>query len=325
MTLRVGLRIASQPFEEMNMSKAIVFANYGGPDVLQLVEVPSVAPKSGEVQVRVRAAGVQPFDALFRSGAAQRWAPANFPQRLGNEWSGTIESIGAGVTTFSVGDQVLGWAMLTAYGEHVVVSVDQLVRKPQQMLWSEAGALPASGQTASTGLEELNVGDGQTVLIHAAAGGVGSFAVQIARAKGATVIGTASERNQDYLKSLGAIPVVYGDNLVQKIRSVAPSGVDAALVAVDSAEAMEASIELVADKGRIGTVAFSPLARQLGIRQLSTERSVTRLNELVTMYASGQLRVNIQREFPLAEATEAHRLIEGGHVRGKVVLMVDHD
>jgi enoyl reductase len=309
----------------MNMSKAIVFSSYGGPEVLHLAEVPIVAPKSGEVLVRVRAAGVQPFDALFRSGAAQRWVPANFPQRLGNEWAGTIEAIGSGVTMFSAGDEVLGWAMLTAYGEHVVVSVDQLVRKPPQMPWSEAGALTASGQTASTALQELNVGDGQTVLIHAAAGGVGSFAVQIALAKGATVIGTASERNRDYLRSLGAIPVIYGDNLVQKIRSGSPGGIDAALVAVDSAEAMQASIELVADKSRVGTVTFSPLARQLGIRQLSTERSVNRLNELVTMYSAGQLRVNLQREFPLADATEAHRLIEGGHVRGKIVLMVSHD
>lgn len=307
------------------MSKAVVFDSYGRPDVLRLADVDSGTPKAGEVRVLVRAAGVQPFDALFRSGAAQQWVPAHFPQRLGNEWAGTIDEVGSGVSSFSIGDEVLGWAMLASYAEHVVVSVDHLVRKPPQMTWNDAGVLSASGQTASAALEQLGIIDGETVLVHAAAGGVGSFAVQIARAMGAKVIGTASEHNHDYLRSLGAIPVTYGEKLIEHVRSASPGGVDAALVAVDSAEALRASIELIADKHRIGTTAYQPLAKALGIRQLSTDRSIARLTELTKMYIDGKLRVVLQRAFPLAQAAEAHREIESGHVRGKIVLTVPYD
>jgi enoyl reductase len=307
------------------VSKAIVFLSYGGPEVLQLLDVPLEDTGPGEVRVRVRAAGVQPFDALFRSGAAHRWVPAKFPQRLGNEWAGTIDAVGSDVTAFTVGDEVLGWAMLKAYGESLVVSVDQIVPKPPELPWGEAGALSASGQTASTAIDELGVTQGQTIVIHAAAGGVGSFAVQIARAKGARVIGTASECNHDYLRSLGAIPVTYGHNLLQQIRLISPGGVDAALVAVDSAEAIRTSTEIVADKSRIGTVAFNPLARELGIRQLSTDRSVKRLDSLVKMYTDRHLKISLQQKFQLADSAAGHRLIEGGHVRGKIVLMVHHD
>ncbi len=307
------------------MSKAIVFDHYGTPDVLHLVDVPLGVLQHGQVRIRVRTAGVQPFDALFRSGVAQRWVPAKFPQRLGNEWAGVIYELAPGVRGLSIGDEVLGWAMLTSYAEHVVVSVSDLVVKPKRMPWSEAGVLTASGQTALAAIHELGISERQTLLIHAAAGGVGSFACQIARSRGARVVGTASEHNHDYLKSLGVIPVTYGHDLTRQVRLVSPDGVDAALVLVDSMEAIQVSTELVADKSRIGTVAFSPSAREHGIRQLSTVRSIERLTELVEMYLDGMLRVFVQQEFPLGNAVEAHRLIEEGHTRGKIVLVVSHD
>lgn len=307
------------------MSKAVVFDHYGPADVLHFIEIPLAVPQPGQVRIRVRSAGVQPFDALFRSGAAHRWVPATFPQRLGNEWAGTIDELAPDVTGFSIGEGVFGWAMLASYAEHVVVNATDFVAKPQQMPWSEAGALSASGQTALAAIHELDVKAGQTLLIHAAAGGVGSFASQIARARGARVIGTASERNHDYLRSLGVSPVTYGHDLTGQIRLVAPDGVDAALVLVDSMEAIQVSLELVGEKNRIGTVAFSSAAREHGIRQLGTVRSIERLTELVELYQSGDLQIFLQQEIPIANAAEAHRLIEDGHTRGKIVLTVNHD
>jgi enoyl reductase len=265
---------------------------------------------------------VQPFDALFRSGTAHQWVPARFPQRLGNEFAGVVDALGDGVTGWRTGAEILGWAMLSSYAEHVVVGVDDIVGKPATMSWRDAGVLSASGQTAATALAALGVGQGDTVLIHAAAGGVGTFAVQIAAARGATVVGTASPRNHDYLHALGAIPVAYGDGLAERVRSAAPTGVDVALDASGTVAALHTSLELVGDPARIGTVAFQPAADQLGVRRLSTDRSVAQLAALTALHTAGRLRVSIHHAYPLAEAAEAHRTVETGHVRGKVVLLV---
>jgi enoyl reductase len=290
------------------MSRAVVFDRYGDPDVLHVIDTEAPRPGRGQIGVAVKAAGVQPFDALFRSGAARQWVPATFPQRLGNEFAGIAED----------GTEVLGWAMLGSYAEHVVVGVDDVVPKPAGMPWEEAGVLSASGQTAASALTQLGVKAGETVVIHAAAGGVGSFAVQIARARGATVIGTASRHNHDYLRELGAIPVEYGDGVAERIRAATPSTVDVALDASGTVEALEASREFT---DRVGTVAWQPAADQLGVRRLSTERSAAQLRELTALYEAGRLRVEIQQAYPLDEAAQAHRAIETGHVRGKLVLV----
>jgi enoyl reductase len=304
------------------VSRVVVFDAYGGPEVLRVVEVEPAWPAPGQVRVRVRAAGVQPFDALFRSGAAHPWVPARFPQRLGNELAGVVDAVGDGVEDWRFGQEVLGWAMLSSYAEHVVVGAGDIVAKPASMSWVDAGVLSASGQTAATAVALLGVGKDDTVLVHAAAGGVGTFAVQIARARGATVIGTASPRNHASLRELGAIPVTYGDGLVARVRAATPDGVNAALDASGTVAALHASLELVGDRNRIGTVAFQPAADQLGVRRLSTERSVTRLTELTELYTAGHLRVFVQQEYPLEGAAEAHQSIETGHVRGKLVLVV---
>lgn len=149
------------------MATAIVFDEYGGPDVLHPSEVPEPVPGPGQVRVRVRAAGVQSFDCLFRGGATHRWMPANFPQTLGNEFTGVIDAVGDGAD-FSAGDEVLGWSMLACYAECVVAGEGQIVAKPAGMPREQAGVVPASGQTASTAMSELGVGGGDTVLIHAA-------------------------------------------------------------------------------------------------------------------------------------------------------------
>lgn len=230
--------------------------------------------------------------------------------------------MGEGVTNFSVGDEVLGWALLACYAEYVVVDVNQIVHKPQGMPWKEAAVISASGQTAHTALQELGVSKGETVLIHAAAGGVGTFAVQLAQVWGAHVIGTASERNHEYLQSLGAAPVAYGTGLADRVRNVAPSGVDVALDAAGG-DALRSSVELIEDRSRIGTIVSFELVEKLGVLAIRSQRSVERLMELVTLYTQGKLSIHIRTTFPLEQAADAHREVETGHGRGKVVLTID--
>lgn len=302
------------------MSRAVVFESYGPPEVLKVVDVACSDPQAGEVKVRVHSAGVQPFDCLFRSGAARQWMPAHFPQRLGNEFAGVIDAVGPGETLWSVGDEVLGWSLFDAYAEEIVVKTSQLIAKPANMPWNEAGVLSASGQTAAAAIADIRLIAGETVLIHGASGGVGSFAVQLARAIGAKVIGTASVGSHAYLSELGALPVAYGPGLSERVRALAPEGVAAALVLANSEDAVHSSLELGVDRQRIGVVAYVAVAEQLGLRRVSTRRSREQLQGLAEMYATGHLRIAIERVFGLEEASAAHAALEAGHVRGKIVV-----
>lgn len=302
--------------------KAAAISTFGPPDVLQVMDFDKPHAGVGQVRVKVKAAGIQPFDLAVRSSG---WVPpgmkVRYPQILGNEFAGIIDQVGDKVTDFSVGNEVLGWALLACYAEYVVVNVDQIVHKPKNMSWEEAGAITASGQTAHTALQELGVNKGDTILIHAAAGGVGTFAVQLAKAWGATVIGTASKRNHEYLRKLGAIPVTYGADLVNRVRELAPDGVDVAFDAAGD-DALLASLELVENKERIGTIVAFDLAKELCVRPIRSQRSVNRLTELVDLYSQGELQIHIRKTFPLHLAPDAHREIESGHGRGKVVLTI---
>ncbi|MFE2111415.1 NADP-dependent oxidoreductase [Kitasatospora sp. NPDC059463] len=299
--------------------KAVTVPRFGGPEVLRVTAVPDPVPGPGEVRVRVYAAGVQPVDLAIREGRAPAGvevAPGLIP---GNEFAGVVDRLGEGVRDWAVGDEVLGFRLLGCAAELVTADAARLVRKPAGMPWEHAGALSASGQTAHLALTELKAGEGDTVLVHGAAGGVGTVAVQLARAWGATVIGTASERNHGYLRELGAIPVAYGEGLVGRVRAVAPRGVDAAFDAAGRG-ALEASVELVADRARIGTVVDYPAARRLGVLGIRGERTAARLAGLVGLWEAGALRLEIADTFPLGRAADAHRLVGTGHVRGKVVL-----
>ncbi|KQV17309.1 hypothetical protein ASC97_30525 [Rhizobium sp. Root1203] len=303
------------------MPRVVVFSEYGPPDVLHVVDRQEPVPAPNEVLIRVEAAGVQPFDAMFRAGYARQWAPAHFPQPLGNEFAGTIVGIGENLREFKIGDRVLGWSRGDAYADVITVPANQMVIKPEHMSWPEAGALSASGQTASTALGALDLAKGETLLVHAAAGGVGSFAVQIAVEHGIRVIGTASEVNHDYLRELGAIPVDYHGDLVANVRAVAPSGIDASLIAVGGEPPLEASVALVSNRTRIVTVAFEASTERYGITRVGTQRSQERLLSLTALYDAGKLHVPVGQVFALTEAADAHRLIETGHSRGKAVIV----
>lgn len=300
---------------------AAVFRTFGGPEVLEVSEVETPSPARTEVRVRVRAAGVQAYDCAVRGGWNPPGMTLEFPQIVGNDFAGVIDAVGEDVRGFSVGDEVFGWALLSCYAQYLVVSADQIVAKPAAMPWEEAGAFSASAQTAHTVLEALEVGSGDTLLVHAAAGGVGTITVQLAKQRGATVIGTASERNHDYLRNLGALPVTYGEGLVNRVRAVAPDGVTAALDGIGG-EALDVSVELVKDRNRIGTLVDFGRVEELGVRAIFSQRSAARLQELADLYAAGKLHIEVSRAFPLEAAADAHREVETGHVRGKVALTV---
>ena len=304
--------------------KAITFNRLGPPDVLQLTELPVPSAGPGTVRVRVKTAGVMPIDAKVRSGSVPYAQSHPFPIIPGNEFAGIIDEVGDGVSEFVRGDEVIGFTLFGGYAEYVVVSCDQLVRKPAGMPWETAGGFTGNGQGAHMALEAIRIQPGDTVLIHGAAGGLGTFAVQLALAWGAgRATGTPTEATHDHPRRLGAIPLGYGDGLAARVRAIAPAGVDAALHAGGGDDiALQASVDLVQDTSRIVAMVPSVQAQTLGIRQLTGTRSKERLAELVRIYNEGKVDIHIRKVLPLDQAREAHREIESGHGRGKIVLSV---
>lgn len=300
--------------------RAVLCERNGPPEVLRLADLPVPEPGPGQVRVRVRAGGVQPFDVYVRRGDPEFRQP--LPHQLGNEFAGVVDRPGPGVSEWAPGDAVLGWAPMTALADFVLADRDAIITKPVTMPFEVAGALSASGQTALAALDRLNVAAGETLLIHAAAGGAGTMAVQIARHRGVRVIGTAGASNQRHLESLGAVPVEYGPGLVDRVRALAPTGVDAALDAIGG-QALHDSIELVGDRSRIATLADHALAARLGVHGIRTGRRLERLRVLADLYQRGVLRVTIRARFGIERIADAHRAVEQGHGRGKVVVVMN--
>ncbi|MGH8082935.1 MAG: NADP-dependent oxidoreductase [Lysobacter sp.] len=304
--------------------KAVVFDRYGAPEVLRAIELPMPQAAPGEIRVRVRAAGVRPSDIALRRGlnlAAPGDGFKAFPRRLGNEFAGVVDQLGDGVSEFAIGDEVMGWAAAMSYAEALTVPAGQAVRKPVTMSWAVAGALPSTGQTAHNALRRLQVGAGDTVFIHGAASGIGSVAVQLARIWGVQVIGSAAADDHAYLRSLGAQPVLDDDSGIEQARAFAAHGVDAMFDACCD-PSFPAWTGLCADASRIATLCDTEQTRRLGLRILHSQRSRECLAELVAMHERHGLLVHVREMFPLTRAAEAHRAVERGPARGKVVLMV---
>ncbi|MGW0806092.1 NADP-dependent oxidoreductase [Nonomuraea sp. NPDC002799] len=302
--------------------RAAAFAAPGGPEVLKTMELPAPQAGPGQVRVRVRAAGVQPFDTAVRAG----WLPpylgdVPWPRIPGNEFAGVVDQVGEGVTGVALGSEVLGFCVLFAYAEYVVVPAANVAPKPAGVPWEVAGGLTSGVQTAELAVDGIALAAGETLLVHGAAGSVGTAAVQIARRRGATVIGTAREVNHDYLRDLGAVPVAYGDGLADRVRELAPGGIDAALDGAGG-HALEVSIELVKDRGRIVTLVEHGKAAELGVRLVQGERSAERLGRYAALYAEGAFVFAVRRTYRLEEAAAAHRESETGHGAGKIVLTV---
>lgn len=302
------------------MARVVVFTEYGEPEVLHVIEVDDPIPSADEMRIRVKAAGVQPYDAAVRRGTFASFRPATFPSQLGNEAAGTVDMVHDDVEGFAVGDEVIAFLDGTGYADTTLVPIANAVHKPPSMPWPEAGVISASGQTAKSALDELAITSGDRLLIHAAAGGVGSFAVQLAIARGASVIGTASSRNHEYLASLGAVPVTYGPGLRERVKALAADGITAALDCIGG-EANDVSVALLGSPERAVTLVDYEAEQRLGVRRVGTKRSAANLGVLTALYESGSLKVEVAKEFKLEEAHLAHREIESRHVRGKIALV----
>ena len=298
--------------------RALVFDRFGPPDVLHLADRPDPEPGPGEVLVRVRAAGVQPFDVAVRGGRMPGM-PVRFPQQIGQEYAGVVERLGpgAGTTGLAPGTPVLGSTMLRAAAELVTVPAADVVVKPDSLDFPTAAALVAASQTASGALLELAVTAQDVLLVHAGAGSVGTVAVQLARLAGTTVLATARPVNHDYLRGLGAVPVAYGIGLVDAVRAtgLAPT------VALDAAggEAIAQSVALGIAPDRVGTIVDDEAAAGAGARVVRAGRSPQRLADVVAKAAAGQVTIGVRR-FPPAAAAAAHALVESRRGPGKVVI-----
>ncbi|WP_116205057.1 NADP-dependent oxidoreductase [Amycolatopsis circi] len=300
------------------MSKAMGFRELGGPEVLRLEEVPEPWPGPGEVRIRMKAAGLQAFDVAVLAGLIPVPEPGAFTVP-GNEFAGVIDEIGEGVEGLSAGDEVLGYGRLGAYQELVVAGQDQVVPKPPEMPWEVAGAFTAAAQTADIAVEVIDVGRGDTVLVHGAVGSVGAMAVQLSQLRGAKVLGVARPAWHEQVRALGAIPLAYSEDFVER---VAPHGVTAAIDGVGGA-ALEYTLELVKDRSRILTLVEHDRADELGIRLTASDRSAARLARLAGLYAKGELTHRIMATFPFTEAAEAMRTYQAGNIHGKIALTMD--
>lgn len=301
--------------------RAARFASFGGPEVLSIDDIPIPEPGRGEVRVRVKSAAIQPFDRRVRIGQIPLPPGTTLPVTTGNEFSGIIDALGADVTGFSPGDAVAGRRAFGAVAEYVIVPAVDIARKPETLSFAEAATLSGTAQTADTAIESLGIGPGDTLLIHGAAGGVGSFATQIAVQRGAKVIGTGSQANQAYIASLGASPLVYGEGLRERIVAAAPHGLTAVLDCVGG-PTLDLSLTLGVPLDRIATLGDMGRTRQLGIRSVEGVRDGIRLARLLDLAAKGQLKANVRRIYPMNEIIEAHRELDAGHGHGKIVIEV---
>jgi NADPH:quinone reductase-like Zn-dependent oxidoreductase len=304
-------------------TKAIAFTEYGSADVLRVLDTELPEPGPGQVRIAIRAAGVNPLDSKIRGGSMEKVFPVSFPHVPGFEAAGVIEALGEGVEGLTTGDEVFGQTVTGAYAQQALADVARIALKPGDLSWEQAAALPVAAETSYRALELLEVRTGETLLIHGAAGGVGTVAVQIAVARGVKVIGTASEANHEHLRELGAVPVLYGDGLAERVRAVAPEGVDAALDAAGQGDALAASIELTGGTERVVSIADAVGAGKLGVRFTSGSgayRGEPAFEEALALYAADKLSPAIHRIFPLAQAADAQRASEAGHLTGKIIL-----
>jgi NADPH:quinone reductase-like Zn-dependent oxidoreductase len=302
--------------------KAITYHEYGGPERLAVAEVPEPKVGPGEVLVRVRAAGVNPVDWKLATGGLDPLMPTFFPVTPGWDVAGVVEAQGLDAGDFEVGDEVIGYVRKDyvqhgTYAELVSANVRLLARKPAALSWAEAAGLPLAGLTAYQALDRVGVGKDDTVLIHAAAGGVGALAVQLARVRGARVIGTAGEHNHDFLRELGAEPVRYGDGLAERVRELAPEGVDAVLDMVGGV--VDVSLALLRNPARLVSIADGQ-AGERGGHSIWVRPDAAELTALAELADAGRLTVPVHRTFPLDRAADAWAEQQGGHSRGKIVL-----
>lgn len=304
------------------MPKAVRFDAYGDIDVLQVVEVPRPTPGEGQVLVEVKAAAINPGEAHIRTGALhERW-PATFPSGQGSDLAGVVARVGPGVTGWAPGDEVIGFTDdRGSHAQFVLVERANLIPRPAGVPWDVAGTLYVAGTTAWAAVRAVSLTPGDTVVVSGAAGGVGSIAVQLAKAAGATVIGLAGAANRDWLAGHGVIPVAYGDGVADRIREASGGRVDA-FVDTFGGGYVELALRLGVPAGRIDTVADFEAVAKHGVKGdgNAVGGNAEVLAELAALVAKGALEIPIARTYPLADVRDAYRELERRHTRGKIVL-----
>ena len=333
--LRTGLVLAvaaplAQAQSPAPMMKAVVVHEYGGPEVLKMEKVPWPEPKEDEIRIRVVAAGVNPVDALIRSGVFAKFFKSKLPLVPGYDIAGTVEKAGAKVTKFKVGDPVFAYIGVKeggGYAEYAVASENEAAAKPKSLNYIEAAAVPVAGLTAWQALiDTAKLSSGQTVLIHGGSGGVGSFAIQIAKARGARVIATASTQNQDLLKQLGADIAI--DYTTTKFEEVAQN-VDVVLDSVGT-DTLTRSYGVLKKGGYVVSLVAKPDARELeqfGIHgsPINVQPNSDELATLGKLIDEKKIRVIVSQVLLLTDAAKAQAQAETHHTRGKMVLRVADD
>ncbi|TAL44477.1 MAG: NADP-dependent oxidoreductase [Salinibacterium sp.] len=303
------------------MARQVQFDRFGDASVLTVREVAEPQAAAGQVRVRVRAAGLNPFEHKVFSGAAAS-ASLPLPSGNGNDFAGTVDQVGQGVTNFVVGDEVFGGARW-AQADFLVVDPASLHKRPEALPVEQAGALDIAGRTAWAGVAAVAPKPGDTVLVGGAAGGVGILTAQLAAHAGARVLGTASEANHAFLRSLGIAPVLYGEGLVDRVRELAPEGITAALDA-HGCEVVDAALALGVSPTRINAIANRAAVAELGILGLGASgASFDDLDALAKLIANGEVVLPIDSSYPLDDVRSAYERLMGGHVRGKVVLLTE--
>jgi NADPH:quinone reductase-like Zn-dependent oxidoreductase len=303
--------------------RAVRFDQYGGVDVLDVRELDDPVAGSGEVLVAVKAAGINPGEIAIREGRLDARWPATFPSGEGTDLAGVIRALGEDVSGLAVGDEVLGWTEQRAsQAELVIVPVDQLTAKPASIPWEVAGSLFVVGMAALASVKAVKPQARETVVVSAAAGGVGSVAVQLARSTGATVIGLAGERNHDWLRAHDIVPLTYGDGQLERIRTAADGKVDAFIDTFGEGY-VEAAIELGVSPERINTIIDQQTAQRVGAHTEGTHAiaSAPLLAELAEQVADGRLEIPIAKTYPLEQVRAAFTELADRHTHGKIVLL----
>ncbi|KTR75788.1 hypothetical protein NS234_13645 [Microbacterium oxydans] len=313
------------------MARAIVYTEIGSPAVLHLIEIPDPVAARGEVVVRIEAAGANPIDAKLRGGKRPS-PPITEPRPVGFDGAGIVEVLGEGVDDLAVGDRVAIRDGNGTYASALAIATEKLAKLPDSVTTAEGAGIGIPAGTAYQSLRSLGVTEGDVLLVHGGSGSVGQAAVQFAAAWGATVIATGSPARHDQLRELGAIPVAYGDGLLDRVRAAAPSPVTVVLDCAGTDEAIEASLALVADRERIATIVRGPDAASFGIRAfsggspvpLTTQELAWRaeaLPETIALLDAGDFTIELGPQLPLAEAAQAHELMESGAASGKIILL----
>ena len=305
------------------MTKAVRFDHYGDVDVLEVVDVQPPRPGPGQLLIRVKAAGINPGEAKIRQGELAERFPATFPSGQGSDVAGVVEELGSPPTeAWTPGDEIIGFTNhRSSQAELALVEVTDVVRKPPNVPWEVGGALFVAGTTASAAVDAVSLSPGETVVVSAAAGGVGSLAVQLAALKGARVVGIASETNHEWLRHHDILPVAYGDGMIERIRA-AVGRVDA-FIDTFGGEYVEMALALDVQPSRIDTIADFAAATKYGVKTAGNAAggNAAVLDYVTQLVAAGRLEVPIFRTYPLEQVREAYRELAKGHLLGKIVLI----